>query len=382
MEDEDDSGGIIRDPGGRANSEPDASVTSDLFKAWRSPRFGRANPECMNNPVWEWLVRTRLSAYWANKEFSLSSHGAGPCWCFRRFGQSKTRLPDGRFVLIGGEHEDFYDPDFCIYNDVVIRRPDDGTEIYGYPKDIFTPTDYHSATLVGDRIIIIGSLGYPAQRKPGTTPIYSLDLQSFAISPMNCTGEAPGWLHKHAAVYTREENAILITGGLLERDDDRPAHVENIDDWKLHLADRRWERMTRRQWKRWDIRRGDSRLNQLYWIGSVWKFKNGTGLRTREMLEQRMQRLDDELGFRPDLDLYEQLYVPPIPHQKLPEGEHEFDVRRIGVNGVTVRYNEQMSSVLITIEGDLPASIAEVIVSDLVDKLSALERKPYDAFRL
>ena len=78
----------------------------------------------MNNPVWEWLVRCRVSAYWANEEFNgPSSFEAGPCWCFRRFGQSKTELPDGRVVLIGGEHEDSYDPDFYIYNDVVVRGP-------------------------------------------------------------------------------------------------------------------------------------------------------------------------------------------------------------------------------------------------------------------
>ena len=46
----------------------------------------------------------------------------GPVWCFSRFGTSLTELPDGRFVQIGGEHEDFYDPDFCIYNDVTVQK--------------------------------------------------------------------------------------------------------------------------------------------------------------------------------------------------------------------------------------------------------------------
>jgi hypothetical protein len=34
----------------------------------------------------------------------------------QRFGQSLTLLPDCRAVQIGGEHEDWYDADFCIYN--------------------------------------------------------------------------------------------------------------------------------------------------------------------------------------------------------------------------------------------------------------------------
>jgi len=57
-------------------------------------------------------------------------------------------LPDGREVLIAGEHEDYYDPDFFIYNDVVVRAPDGKFAIYGYSKEAFPPTDFHTATLL------------------------------------------------------------------------------------------------------------------------------------------------------------------------------------------------------------------------------------------
>ncbi len=375
---EDDSDGILLDPAGRANSKPDASVTPKLFEAWRSPRFGRSNPERMNNPVWEWLVRCRVSAYWANEEFTgPSSFEAGPCWSFRRFGQSKTKLPDDRVVLIGGEHEDSYDPDFCIYNDVVVRRPDEGIEIYGYPEDVFAPTDFHSATLLDDCIIVVGCFGYTTQRRPGATPVYKLDLRSFSIGATPCTGDAPGWLHKHDAAYVPQENAIVITGGLEVRDDpDRPL-VENIDDWKLHLTDQRWERLTRREWKRFNIRRIDGGENQLSWIGFACGFKN----RVNEQA-QYMEGLEKKLGFRPDLDLYEKLYAPPVPHEKIPDKKGEFRVRRINVNGVVVRYNEEGWAVHVTIEGDLPTSTADTIVSDLMNKLSTLEQKPCESIRL
>ncbi len=36
-------------------------------------------------------------------------------WCFGRFGATRTKLPDGRIVSIGSEHEDPYDPDSYIY---------------------------------------------------------------------------------------------------------------------------------------------------------------------------------------------------------------------------------------------------------------------------
>src|SRR4029434_3018579 len=94
------------------NREPcadsiDPAVTPELFREWRSPRVGRSNPERMNNPVWEWLIRSGLNAWKATDLLhGPSPRVAGPDWCFDRFGQSSTELLDGRIVLIAGEHED------------------------------------------------------------------------------------------------------------------------------------------------------------------------------------------------------------------------------------------------------------------------------------
>src|SRR5262249_6826791 len=148
---------------------------------------------------------------------------------------------------------------------------------------------------------------------------YSLDVRSFVIRTVNCSGDAPGWLHRHHALHVPQENAITVTGGLVLRAyPDRPRLVENIDDWKLHLADLRWERMTRRRWQRWHVRRRDGRGNSLFCIRSACGFKRGGGPQIKAMFEDGMQRLNDDLGFRPDLDLYEELYVPPVPHEKVP----------------------------------------------------------------
>ena len=58
-----------------------------------------------------------------------------PFWSWQRFGRTSTALPDGRVIHIAGEHEDFYDPDFCIYNDVMVvlappDRSDNGPATY------------------------------------------------------------------------------------------------------------------------------------------------------------------------------------------------------------------------------------------------------------
>src|SRR5262245_11954817 len=93
---------------GHGNDEP--PVTRELFLEWRSPRFGNENPSVLTNPVWEWLVRTPMSAYEATELLrGPSALKAGPGWCFARFGRTTTALADGREVSIAGEHEDSYD---------------------------------------------------------------------------------------------------------------------------------------------------------------------------------------------------------------------------------------------------------------------------------
>ncbi len=63
--------------------------------------------------------------------YAPPSPAEGPVWTFDRMGQTRTELPDGRLVCVAGEHEDYYDPDFHIYNDVVVFAPGGGVEVYG-----------------------------------------------------------------------------------------------------------------------------------------------------------------------------------------------------------------------------------------------------------
>ena len=164
-------------------------VTKELFNEWRTPRFGKSNPEKVVSKVWQWLATSRLSGYASNEIMKGgSSFGREATWSFDRFGQTETKLPDGRIIYIGGEHEDYYDPDFYIYNDVAILNTDGSFEFYNYPEFEFLPTDFHSATLVCNKIIIIGSLSYPKVRKSNSTQVYVLDIESFKIISIDTSG--------------------------------------------------------------------------------------------------------------------------------------------------------------------------------------------------
>lgn len=218
------------------------SVTLESYRKWRSPCFGRQNPERMTNPVWDWLIRTKVTAFAVANFFDESSScWDKPGWCFDRFGQTVTVLPDGRKIFIAGEHEDHYDPDFHIYNDVVVWNSDESVEVFGYPEAVFPPTDFHSATLIHDQILIIGNLGHPAQRSIGPTPVFTLDLTAFTISPVRTTGESPGNIYNHAAKLVEGTNYVSIRGGKVQSSETGLFH-ENEENWRLHLTDWRWER--------------------------------------------------------------------------------------------------------------------------------------------
>ncbi len=95
-------------------------------------------------------LKSTYGPYRARDLFNIPlNREEGPIWTFDRMGRTCDELVDGRMVCIGGEHEDFYDPDFRIYNDVVVFNADATIDIYGYPKEIFPPTDFQTATVTG-----------------------------------------------------------------------------------------------------------------------------------------------------------------------------------------------------------------------------------------
>ncbi|BAZ40570.1 ankyrin [Calothrix sp. NIES-4101] len=90
---------------------------------------------------------------------------------------------------------------FFIYNDVVVHQGDGTFTIFGYPQDIFPPTDFHTATLVEKYIYIIGCLGYRNERICEYTPVYRLNCHTFNIEKVETNGEKPGWISQHQASY-------------------------------------------------------------------------------------------------------------------------------------------------------------------------------------
>jgi hypothetical protein len=218
-------------------------VTKEEFLKDRTRRFGTANPERMDVPFWHAMVRCGWAGYAAADQFDEGSGDReNPVWSHNRFGMSLTPLEDGRYIQIAGEHEDGYDPDFCIYNDVIVHDGKGGFEILGYPEDVFPPTDFHSATLVGPWIYIIGNLGYSHAREVQScvTPVFRLDVETYRIERVITKGQSPGWIHKHQAEL--RDGCIHLSGGeiLTLNDDGKSAIRTNETNYVLDLADLTW----------------------------------------------------------------------------------------------------------------------------------------------
>lgn len=346
--------------------EPPPDVTPEVFRRWRDARRGAFAGEDLSNPYWSWLIRAEQSAYGANQHFGgPSSFGGKPAWSADRFGQSETELPDGRRVLIAGEHEDYYDPDFFIYNDIILWAPDDTLTILGYPEEVFPPTDFHSATLVGGELVLVGSLAYPKQRRLGETAIVRVTVDGWRVDVQGSDGEGPGWIHRHEA--TLEDGSLRITGGLVEVDETGRL-MENIDDYRLWLDDWRWERLTERDWPLWELRRLDGKRNEL-WEMRQWLWNqehdSGSGVEYPEPHDRRA---------------LEELYLPATAHESL--DSDEYDITRVEVAGVVVRYQEGFEAVTMSVEGALPGATIAELRDELRSKLQKATGEPWGAAQL
>jgi hypothetical protein len=155
----------------------------------------------------------------------------------------------------------------------------------------------------------------------------------------------------------------------------------NIDDWRLDIKTWQWERVTDRRWQQWEVRRKDGARIHLYDIGQALWHRDAGG-EWREEFAPLMDKLEEELGVRPDLDLATRLFKPEIKHETVPEVEDEYSIHQIKIDGVVVRYAEDFRGFQITFEGAFPQATIDAVLVDLQRKLGLLENCPCEARRL
>ncbi|MCB1744960.1 MAG: hypothetical protein KDK91_31630, partial [Gammaproteobacteria bacterium] len=263
--------------------------------------------------------------------------------------------------------EDYYDPDFFIYNDVTVVGQEGAIAIYGYPEQDFPPTDFHTATLVGDSIFIVGRLGYRESRSPQQTPVLKLSLHSMRVEAVTTTGEVPGWIYRHEARLCDDGYTIVVSGGERWLGDDR-ATLENIDNWALDTREAKWHRLTTLDWQQWVMRRVDKGPNRM------WEVRNAKWNRQHAHLG-----LDDNWNYadEPDLASLEKLYRDRGDDEPVVQGDNVGEYR-VQVDGLRVRIKEEQFWVSVIVEGRLsPERLAQYQATTL-SLLERIDGAPYE----
>lgn len=337
---------------------PTADIMSH-FERYQTPMTVQNHPTNIANPYYEWVVRHNLSPFDLAQIFNIEYV---PLWGMGRLGQSETPLPDGRVILIGGEYEDHYDPQFYIYHDVIIKHPDGKIEIFAYPKAIFSPTDFHSATLIDGEIYVIGGIGYVNDRNYNSTPIYKLNIHSFEMTKIESRNHI-GLIGSHTA--TLKDNQIIIKGGQILSDDN--TMMDNIDDWAFNPKTLTFKNLTNHTWQGFVVQRKD-----FHWLSL---FDYNCLLFDRDYnpdeFENKFNQLTNKLGIEPNLTTYQQIFIPPISHH-----QDQDDENAIWIDGVKVRYVDNLSDIGVYIEGQLSDDKVQLLADNLCYKLAKLENAP------
>ncbi len=354
-------------------------ITRKVFEAQQQRRFGTANPERQPLAFWEWMIRSsedsrlrdwslddqpaKHTPYALRRFFGQEGdYSKGPIWTFDRMGAMRTPHPDGRIICIAGEHEDHYDPDFCIYNDVVVLDLDGSVSIYGYPKDVFPPTDFHTATLLGDRVIIIGRLGYAEDCHPGTTPVFALDLNSYRTEPLPSHGETPGWIFRHEAELGPD--GIVIHGGEVWEEHSGEVQIRrNFDDFLYDPGSGGWKRLTNRKWRQFSICNEE---NKVFMKGQP--FRGCSGMEGESWKGEALETPDIEETFA--YILPEALFPPHFEYETV-FSEQFSQEERIVVAGIPVSIKVECFSVEIVIEGQMEEAQAVALVQDIKESIEA-----------
>lgn len=324
-----------------------------------------AHPTELTNPYWQWLFSFGLSSDDIHRVTNTNFHyDTPPFWSAERNGQSRTTTPDGREIYIGGEYEDSYDPQFYIYNDVIVKHPNGEIQFFGYPREVFSPTDFHSATLIDKDIWIVGSIGYFQQRNFESTQIYKLNIESYQITKVE-TANSPGWISRHQAHF--EKNKIVISGGQIDKHDDLPL-TENIDTWSLDINTLEWKNLTNHQWQRFYVKKKDNSYLNLFTFSSLlFSLEH-----MPESYKKDIEQLKEDLRCEPDIESFKRLYIPPLDFTE-DDGEYDFNTVAILIDGIKIRYVDNMKDIQVYVEGILPNEKLTILQNDLKDKLSRIE---------
>jgi hypothetical protein len=93
-------------------------------------------------------------------------------------------------------------------------------------------------------IYIIGCLGYSEARRSGETPVYRLHCDTLKIEPVTTSGDKPGWISRHKAIYSRDsqtETIYIFGGKVIHINGEEEEYLQNTKTYCLDLSTMIWK---------------------------------------------------------------------------------------------------------------------------------------------
>lgn len=326
------------------------------------------SPQMNSGDIFQWRMREDFSPYQIRCHLQEMGYTIKqPIWTFLlRMGQSVTELPDGTKVSIAGEYEDYYDPDFKIYNDVMIQKMNGEIQLWHYPIEQFPPTDFHTAYYdqVTHSIFLIGNLGYPENRKEDSTQVLRLNLNTLEIEKLECFGNIPSWLHHHEMKVINQHELEFSNGHVIKN----KKYLRNLYTWRLNIRTLEWSLPKQTIFDHWTLKSEHYygfpffECHQL-----LWDEENITA----EEFEQSKQKIINHLGYLPNYKVYRWLYIP-LDDAIITQDEHEYSKYISNLYGYTLWYFENDDLMQAVFPDHIPYDFQKFLLNDLVYRLKQI----------
>lgn len=273
------------------------------------------------------------------------------------------------------ESQDYYDPDFDIYNDVTIKYHDQDLkfsyEIWNYPESQFPPVYAHS-TVYDDRtnqVYITGGLGTGDRQRKGVTEIYQLNLESKDIQQVETFGESPPCLHNHETKMWNYDLIEMKGGHILKNN----IVIKNLYVWYFNLKTKTWLKQESEIFQHWMIQT-DKREELFLQISKDILKMEEENFYSSESIEQHKAHIFKHYEYQPNYQLYPQLYYAheDIYVSKIESYPYFNLIYQCILQGQIYHCFEEHNRLEIAFQASASEEFQQFIINDLTSKLKQI----------
>ena len=269
------------------------------------------------------------------------------------------------------ETQDYYFPEFKIYNDVYIKFFDGMYELWNYPEEQFPPVYEHS-TLYNEhthQFYIIGGLGSGDRQCKNITEIYALDLETKDIQKIEASGESPPCLHSHKVKIWNHDLIEMRDGYILHKG----IAIKNVYVWYFNLKTKTWLKQESEKYQHWIIQ-SDQREELFLKISQDILKMEEEKFYSAEFIEEHKTHIFKNYKYQPKYQLYPQLYYAheDIYVSKIEDFPYLNIIHQCILHGQVYHCFEEYNRLEVAFGASATKEFQQFIINDLKSKLKQI----------